>query len=132
MGAAGGSTDDIVKMTLSLADYRERDVLSCEWLAPCSLTPHPARRATLSGRSLPAGPSSRPTSRRSSTVGTRDADPVPHESRPSKSAGNHPTFEYHRVHSDCGHLVLRNGMWVAIEDVEVRNLADLQRADAVV
>lgn len=32
MEAAGGSTDDIAKMTVYLVDYRERDALNREWL----------------------------------------------------------------------------------------------------
>lgn len=33
MTAAGGTTDDIVKMTFWLARYRDRDALNREWLA---------------------------------------------------------------------------------------------------
>lgn len=33
MAAAGGSTDDILKLTFWLADYRDRDALNREWLA---------------------------------------------------------------------------------------------------
>ncbi|WP_234998787.1 RidA family protein [Demequina sp. NBRC 110057] len=46
MAAAGGSTDDIVKMTFWLADYRDREALNREWLAmfPDSSS-RPARQA---------------------------------------------------------------------------------------
>ncbi|WP_306231589.1 RidA family protein [Agrococcus beijingensis] len=33
MTAAGGSTDNILKLTFWLADYRDRDALNREWLA---------------------------------------------------------------------------------------------------
>lgn len=33
LDAAGGSTDDILKMTFWLADYRDRDALNREWVA---------------------------------------------------------------------------------------------------
>nr|WP_274637159.1 RidA family protein [Microbacterium bovistercoris] len=33
LAAAGGSTDDIVKMTVWLAEYRDRDALNAQWLA---------------------------------------------------------------------------------------------------
>ncbi|MGW8482392.1 RidA family protein [Microbacterium sp. NPDC055903] len=33
MEAAGGSTDDILKLTVHLVDYRDRDDLNREWLA---------------------------------------------------------------------------------------------------
>jgi 2-iminobutanoate/2-iminopropanoate deaminase len=33
MDAAGGSSDDIIKMTFWLVDYRERDALNREWTA---------------------------------------------------------------------------------------------------
>ncbi|MEL5991807.1 RidA family protein [Microbacterium phosphatis] len=32
MSAAGGTTDDIAKLTFHLADYRDRDALNREWL----------------------------------------------------------------------------------------------------
>ena len=32
LAAAGGTTDDIVKMTFWLADYRDRNALNREWL----------------------------------------------------------------------------------------------------
>ncbi|WP_084104765.1 RidA family protein [Demequina sp. NBRC 110056] len=53
---AGGSTDDILKMTFWLADYRDRDALNREWLAmfPDAST-RPARQAmaaTLDGGCL--------------------------------------------------------------------------------
>ena len=53
MAAAGGSTDDIVKMTFHLVDYRDRDALNREWTAmfPDAAT-MPARQvlaATLDG-----------------------------------------------------------------------------------
>lgn len=43
MGAAGGSTDDIVKMTFHLVRYRDRDALNREWVA---MFPDPASRPT--------------------------------------------------------------------------------------
>jgi 2-iminobutanoate/2-iminopropanoate deaminase len=56
MDAVGGSTDDIIKMTVWLVDYRNRDALNREWTA---LFPdaenRPARQvmaATLDGASL--------------------------------------------------------------------------------
>jgi 2-iminobutanoate/2-iminopropanoate deaminase len=56
MAAAGGSTDDIAKMTFWLADYRDRDALNREWVAmfPDAAT-RPARQAmaaTLDGGAL--------------------------------------------------------------------------------
>jgi enamine deaminase RidA (YjgF/YER057c/UK114 family) len=33
MAAAGGSTDDIIKMTFRLAAYRDRDALNAQWEA---------------------------------------------------------------------------------------------------
>ncbi|GAA2576633.1 RidA family protein [Winogradskya consettensis] len=39
--AAGGTTDDIAKMTVWLRDYRDRDALNREWLA---MFPDPASR----------------------------------------------------------------------------------------
>ncbi|MFK3668973.1 RidA family protein [Leifsonia aquatica] len=33
MAAAGGTTDDIIKLTFWLADYRDRDALNRQWLA---------------------------------------------------------------------------------------------------
>lgn len=33
VAVAGGSTDDIVKMTFWLAEYRDRDALNTEWIA---------------------------------------------------------------------------------------------------
>ncbi|WP_067680818.1 RidA family protein [Nocardia miyunensis] len=39
--AAGGTTDDILKMTFWLADYRNREALNREWLA---MFPDPATR----------------------------------------------------------------------------------------
>lgn len=54
--AAGGSTDDIAKMTFHLVDYRQRDALNREWMA---MFPDPSTRparqvmaATLDGGSL--------------------------------------------------------------------------------
>ena len=41
MAAAGGGTDDILKMTFHLADPRDRKALNREWLA---MFPDPARR----------------------------------------------------------------------------------------
>lgn len=41
LAAAGGSTDDILKMTFHLVHYRDRDALNCEWLA---MFPDPASR----------------------------------------------------------------------------------------
>lgn len=41
LAAAGGTTDDIVKMTFRLAEYRNRDALNREWLA---MFPDPASR----------------------------------------------------------------------------------------
>lgn len=45
MRAAGGSTDDIIKLTVYLSDYRDRTALNREWLAmfPDSLS-RPARQ----------------------------------------------------------------------------------------
>lgn len=46
MDAAGGSTDDIVKLTFWLADYRDRDALNREWLAMFpDAASRPARQA---------------------------------------------------------------------------------------
>lgn len=43
---AGGSIDDIVKMTFWLADYRDRDALNREWLAMFpDAASRPARQA---------------------------------------------------------------------------------------
>lgn len=41
MAAAGGSTDDILKMTFHLADPRDREAINRQWLA---MFPDPARR----------------------------------------------------------------------------------------
>ncbi|MBY8859202.1 RidA family protein [Nocardia sp. CA2R105] len=41
LAAAGGTTDDILKMTFWLADYRDRAALNREWLA---MFPDPANR----------------------------------------------------------------------------------------
>jgi len=41
LAAAGGTTDDIVKMTFWLADHRDRAALNAEWVA---LFPDPATR----------------------------------------------------------------------------------------
>lgn len=41
LAAAGGTTDDILKMTFHLADPRDRDALNTEWLA---MFPNPASR----------------------------------------------------------------------------------------
>lgn len=56
MRAAGGSTDDIVKMTVHLVRYRDREALNREWVA---MFPDPNDRptrqvmaATLDGASL--------------------------------------------------------------------------------
>lgn len=43
MAAAGGTTDDILKITVYLASYRERDALNREWLA---MFPDPENRPT--------------------------------------------------------------------------------------
>ncbi|WP_067899591.1 RidA family protein [Nocardia vaccinii] len=44
--ASGGTTDDILKMTFRLADYRDRDALNREWLAMFpDLANRPARQA---------------------------------------------------------------------------------------
>jgi len=43
MRAAGGSTDDIVKMTVYLTEYRDRTALNDEWVA---MFPDPANRPT--------------------------------------------------------------------------------------
>lgn len=43
MAAAGGTTDDILKITVYLANYRERDALNREWLA---MFPDPENRPT--------------------------------------------------------------------------------------
>jgi enamine deaminase RidA (YjgF/YER057c/UK114 family) len=56
MDAAGGTTDDIMKMTFWLVDYRDRDALNREWTAMFP-DPHnrPARQvmaATLDGAAL--------------------------------------------------------------------------------
>ncbi|GAA3880712.1 RidA family protein [Leifsonia kafniensis] len=54
--AAGGTTDDIAKMTFWLADYRDRDALNREWLAqfpdPASRPARQAMAALLDGGSL--------------------------------------------------------------------------------
>ena len=39
--AAGGTTEDIIKLTVWLAEYRERDTLNREWL---TMFPDPASR----------------------------------------------------------------------------------------
>lgn len=56
MDAAGGSSDDIVKMTFWLADYRDRDALNHQWLALFpDASSRPARQAmaaTLDGGCL--------------------------------------------------------------------------------
>lgn len=41
MAAAGGTTDDILKLTVWLADYRDREALNDQWL---SMFPDPASR----------------------------------------------------------------------------------------
>lgn len=41
LAAAGGSTDDVLSMTVRLADFRDRDALNREWLA---MFPDPASR----------------------------------------------------------------------------------------
>ncbi len=43
MRVAGGSTDDIVKMTVFLRDYRDREALNREWIA---MFPDPEDRPT--------------------------------------------------------------------------------------
>lgn len=56
MTAAGGSTDEIVKMTFHLARYRERAALNREWIAmfpdPQSRPARQAMAATLDGGAL--------------------------------------------------------------------------------
>lgn len=56
MTAAGGTTDDIAKMTFWLAEYRNREVLNREWLAlfpdPVSRPARQAMAAQLDGGSL--------------------------------------------------------------------------------
>lgn len=56
MRAAGGDTDDIVKMTFHLVRYRDRDALNREWLAmfpdPHDRPTRQAMAATLDGASL--------------------------------------------------------------------------------
>lgn len=59
MRVAGGSTDDILKMTFHLVHYRDREVLNREWVA---MFPDPANRptrqvmaATLDGAALVQG-----------------------------------------------------------------------------
>ncbi|HWD63083.1 MAG TPA: RidA family protein [Humibacter sp.] len=56
MDAAGGSVDDIVKMTFWLADYHDRDALNRQWLALFpDASSRPARQAmaaTLDGGCL--------------------------------------------------------------------------------
>ena len=56
MSAAGGSTDDIVKMTFWLADYRDRAALNDEWTTlftdPSSRPARQAMAAQLDGGSL--------------------------------------------------------------------------------
>lgn len=53
LAAAGGSTDDIAKMTFHLIDYRDREALNREWLAmfpdPESRPARHAVAATLDG-----------------------------------------------------------------------------------
>lgn len=41
MAAVGGTTDDVMKMTVWLAEFRDRDALNREWLA---MFPDPASR----------------------------------------------------------------------------------------
>lgn len=41
MAAAGGSTDDILKLTLWVSDYRDRDAINREW---CAMFPDAATR----------------------------------------------------------------------------------------
>lgn len=54
--AAGGTTDDILKMTFHLADYRDREALNREWLAmfpdPQSRPARHAMTATLDSGAL--------------------------------------------------------------------------------
>jgi enamine deaminase RidA (YjgF/YER057c/UK114 family) len=56
MAMAGGSTDDIIKMSFDLAEYRNRDALNREWLAmfpdPLSRPARQARSAVLDGGAL--------------------------------------------------------------------------------
>lgn len=56
LAAAGGSTDDILKMTFHLAEYRNREALNREWLAmfpdPASRPARQAMAALLDGGSL--------------------------------------------------------------------------------
>jgi 2-iminobutanoate/2-iminopropanoate deaminase len=56
MAAAGGSTDDILKLTFRLADARDRDALNREWLAMFpDASSRPARQvvaASLDGGAL--------------------------------------------------------------------------------
>jgi 2-iminobutanoate/2-iminopropanoate deaminase len=78
MAAAGGTTDDILKMTFWLADHRDRDALNREWLAmfPTRKAVRPASRWRLSWT---AARSSRATSSPSSTAartGDREHGPT--------------------------------------------------------
>lgn len=54
--AAGGSTDDIIKMTFWLADYRNREALNREWIAmfpdPENMPARQVLAAQLDGDSL--------------------------------------------------------------------------------
>ncbi|WP_167044627.1 RidA family protein [Salinibacterium sp. ZJ454] len=56
MQTAGGSTDDILKMTFWLVDYRDRDALNREWTAmfpdPLNRPARQAMAAQLDGGSL--------------------------------------------------------------------------------
>lgn len=56
LAAAGGSTDDIIKMTFWLADYREREALNREWIAmfpdPQNMPARQVVAAQLDGGSL--------------------------------------------------------------------------------
>lgn len=56
MSAAGGSTDEIVKMTVHLVDYRDRTALNREWLAmfpdPESMPARQVIAAALDGGAL--------------------------------------------------------------------------------
>ncbi|QTX04431.1 RidA family protein [Agromyces archimandritae] len=56
LAAAGGTTDDIAKMTFHLAEYRDREALNREWLAmfpdPASRPARQAIAAVLDGGSL--------------------------------------------------------------------------------
>ncbi|PWJ26827.1 enamine deaminase RidA (YjgF/YER057c/UK114 family) [Branchiibius hedensis] len=56
LSAAGGSPDDILKVTVHLSDYRDRDALNREWLAmfadPDSRPARQVLAATLDGGCL--------------------------------------------------------------------------------